>query len=118
MANTLGQRIRELREAKDLSLREFGKKLGGRSAAFLSDIELGRRHPSDEVLVEMARVLGVSVEELRKHDSRPPVDELRRLAASDPAYGLAFRRVIEQGMSPDELLQFVREREEKLKDQK
>lgn len=38
---TLGQRIRELRETKDLSLREFAKQLGDLSAAFLSDVELG-----------------------------------------------------------------------------
>lgn len=45
MVKTLGQRIRELRERDDLSLREFARKLGV-SAAFLSDVELGRRHPS------------------------------------------------------------------------
>ncbi len=59
---TLGERIRELRAAKDLSLREFAKKLGGMSAAFLSDVELGRLHPSDKVLERMAKVLGTTVE--------------------------------------------------------
>src|SRR5437588_601706 len=39
MTKTLGERIRELRAEKDLSLREFAKKLGGLSAAFLSEIE-------------------------------------------------------------------------------
>src|SRR5260370_33454329 len=67
MVKTLGQRIRELREAKDLSLREFAKKLGGLSAAFLSDVELGRRHPSDKVLADMARALGTRVDDLRRH---------------------------------------------------
>ena len=43
----LGQRIRELRGKKDLSLRELAKKLDV-SAAFLSDIELGRRYPSEK----------------------------------------------------------------------
>ena len=108
MAKTLGQRIRELREARDLSLREFAKKLGGFSAAFLSDVELGRRHPSDKVLADMARVLGTTVEDLRSHDTRAPVEDLKRLAASNPAYGLAFRRVIAEQVSPEDLLKLAK----------
>ncbi len=104
---TLGQRIRELREEKDLSLREFAKKLGGLSAAFLSDVELGRRHPSEPVLVDMARVLGTTVDELKRYDSRPPVEELRRLSSSDPAYGFAFRKLVDKDVSPEELLKFL-----------
>ena len=56
----IGPYIRKRRDELDLSLREFAKKLDC-SPAFISDIELGRRHPSDEVLVEMARVLKVKV---------------------------------------------------------
>jgi len=111
MPKTLGERIRELRAEKDLSLREFAKKLGGLSAAFLSDIELGRRHPSDKVLADMARVLGSTVEDLRTYDARPPVEELKRLASTDPAWGLAFRRVLkevaDEKMPPEELLKWL-----------
>jgi transcriptional regulator with XRE-family HTH domain len=46
---TLGEHIKEVREERDLSVRELAKKLNV-SAPFLSDVELGRRHPSDEVL--------------------------------------------------------------------
>jgi len=113
MAKTLGQKIRELRDAKDLSLREFGKRLGGKSAAFLSDIELGRRFPSDEVLADIARVLGIAMEELREYDSRAPIEDLRRLADSDPAFGFAFRRVVRDGVSAEDLLQFLREKKAK-----
>jgi len=107
MTKTLGERIRELRDEKDLSLREFAKKLGGLSAAFLSDIELGRRHPSEKVLADMARVLGTTVEDLRNYDARPPVEELKRKASADPAWGLALRRVVEEGISPEELMKLV-----------
>ena len=44
MKKTLGVRIRELRDQRDLSLREFARRLGDVSAAHLSDIELGRRY--------------------------------------------------------------------------
>ena len=104
---TFGNRIRELREKKGLSLREFGKGLGGLSAAFLSDIELGRRYPSDRVIEEMARVLDVDVEELRSYDPRAPVEDMRRLAESNPAYGLAFRKVIDSNVSPEELIKLA-----------
>lgn len=107
MSKTLGERIRELRDIKDLSLREFGKKLGGLSPAFLSDVELGRRHPSDKVLADMAKVLGISVDDLRRHDARPPVEELKRLASADPRLGFALRRVVEKEISPEQLLEWV-----------
>lgn len=103
---SLGERIRELRESRDLSLREFGKKLS-LSAAFLSDVELGRRHPSDKVLESMARILGATFEELKTLDNRPAVQDLKRLVAQNPAYGFAFRKVMDKGMSPEELLAMV-----------
>jgi len=91
---TLGERIRELRDAKDVSLREFAKQIEV-TPAHLSDIELGRRFPSDPLLKRIAVQLGVRLEELKKHDSRPPVDEIKRLSEADPAYGFAFRKIVD-----------------------
>lgn len=112
MTKTLGQLIRELRERKDLSLREFAGKLDV-SAPFLSDIELGKRNPSNKVLSRIAQLLGISVEELRRHDTRPPVEELRRLATADPSYGLAFRMLIDKKLSSEDLLNIVKSKESK-----
>jgi len=106
MNTTLGERIRELREAKDLSLREFALKLE-LSAAFVSDIELGRRYPSEKVLVEIAKMLGVTTEELEKFDTRAPVEDLKRLASSNPAYGLAFRTIVDNKITAEDLLRWV-----------
>lgn len=106
MAKTLGERIRELREEKDISLRELSRKLDI-SPAFVSDIELGRRNPSDEVLGRMAKLLGTTVSELSAHDTRPPVEEMRRLAAADPAYGLAFRRIVEEGKTAEDIMSWL-----------
>jgi transcriptional regulator with XRE-family HTH domain len=104
---TLGERVRELREHRDLSLRELAKRIGV-SAPFLSDVELGRRHPSDDVLKSVASALGTTAEELNKFDSRAPLQELKRMAASDPAMGFALRRVVDQGITADELLDFLK----------
>jgi len=104
MNKTLGEYIRQLRDKKDFSLREFAEKLGGLSAAFLSDIELGRRYPSEKVLEDMARVLGIELEEFKKYDNRPPVQDMKKLIQKNPQYGFAFRTVIDKEISPEELI--------------
>lgn len=106
---TLGEHIRELREKKDLSVRELAKRLG-LSAPFLSDVELGRRHPSEEVLSKLAHELGSTVTELRKYDARAPIPELRRMAAANPVLGFALRKVVEDKVDPDELLRYLNQR--------
>lgn len=103
---TLGQRIRERREELDLSLREFAKQLDC-SPPFVSDVEHGRRFPSEDMLGQMARLLKLEVAELKKLDPRAPLDEFRRMAEQDPAYGFAFRKLVEKNLTPDELLRAV-----------
>src|SRR5947199_1755362 len=100
---TFGEQIRELREGKDISLRERAKKLG-HSPAFLSDVELGRRYPSKKVLRQLANELGVKAEELENYDTRPPIEEVRRRVQADPAFGLALRRVIDRKISSEEVM--------------
>jgi transcriptional regulator with XRE-family HTH domain len=104
---TLGERIRELRDQQDLSVRELARKIEV-SAPFLSDVELGRRHPSDEVLKAIAKALGTTFDDLKKHDSRLPVQELKRITASNPAMGFALRKVVDEEIDPDELLEFLK----------
>src|SRR3989304_1010465 len=104
---TLGQRIRELRKEKDFSLRDLAKKIGV-SAAFLSDIELGRRNPSEKNLQIIARTLDTPLEEPRSFDKRFPVEDLKRLATLAPRYGFAFRKLIDKKIKPQDLLSFVK----------
>jgi transcriptional regulator with XRE-family HTH domain len=106
----MGPFIRERRDELDLSLREFAKKLGC-SPAFISDIELGRRYPSERVLMEIAKILKVKVEDLRNMDVRPPIDEIKRVTQDDPTFALAFRTVLDKNISADELLEFVKKKE-------
>jgi transcriptional regulator with XRE-family HTH domain len=107
----IGPFIRRRRDDLDLSLRELAKRLDC-SPAFISDIELGRRHPSDKVLVEIARILKVKVEDLREMDVRAPIDEIKRITQDDPTFALAFRTVIDKKISADELLEFVKKKED------
>jgi transcriptional regulator with XRE-family HTH domain len=112
---SLGERIRELRDEKDLSLRELCKKAGGISPAFLSDIELGRRHPSDQVLTAIAKALKTTFEDLKKHDTRPALEEMKRRAMQDPKLGFAFRRILDENVSSDELLKLANDKAKRLK---
>lgn len=112
---SLGERIRELRELKDISLRELAKKIEV-SAAFLSDVELGRRNFSEEKFVKLAKTLGVSEEDLKQYDASPPLNEMRRLVAEDPRFGIAFRRIISEETDPDELMKFINKISDKKKD--
>ena len=106
---TLGQRIRERREELDFSLREFAKLLRC-SPPFVSDVERGRRFPSGDMLAEMARVLKLDIEELKEHDPRPPLGEIRRMAERDPNYAIAFRTLIDRNLTAEELLRLASEK--------
>ena len=107
MKKTLGQRIRELRDEKDFSLREFADKLGGVSAAHISDIELGRRYPSDELLKKMADKLDTTVDDLRSYDSRAPVEDLKRMSESDATFGFALRKLVDKEVTAADLLKWA-----------
>jgi transcriptional regulator with XRE-family HTH domain len=103
---TLGQFIREKRDEKDLSLREMARRIDV-SAAFLSDIELSRRFPSDDVFKKLSQVLEVPLKELQSYDTRPPVEGLKRLTELNPQYGVAFRKIIDEGISPEDILKLA-----------
>ena len=102
----LGQRLRELREKADISLRELAKDVGI-SPPFLSDVELGRRYPSDEILGKLAKALKVSVDELKHLDTRDAAQDVKRMIDANPSVGFAFRTMMEKvkdgRVSPEEI---------------
>jgi transcriptional regulator with XRE-family HTH domain len=99
-AATMGQRLRELRERAGLSLREVAK-AAKISAPFLSDVELGRRFPTNETLALIAQKLGASAEDIKKHDHRSALAELKRLAEGSPTLGAAVRALVDEVQSGD-----------------
>lgn len=96
---TLGTRIRELRQARGFSMRELTSRAKLKSVAFIADLEKGYRNPSPEVLVNLAAGLGVPLEDLRAHDRRAPLHEISALAEKDPAWAAAFRAVVDAANS-------------------
>ena len=102
----MGERIKELRLEIGISLRQLALKIG-KSPAFMSDVELGRRYPSDDVLTDIAKVLNVAEDELRSLDTRSSLDDIKKLAQRDPNWGMAFRTAAEsaESMSPQEFIE-------------
>ena len=110
---TLGDRLRELREKNDLSLRELAAKVDV-SASFISDIELGRRNPSDHRMAQLARLLGTTLDDLKQFDARLPIREIRSAVRSDPRYGVALRQIMDRQIDSEELIKFIADRDKRI----
>lgn len=80
-ARAIGEKLREVRQAQKMSLRELAKK-ADISASMLSQIETGKVFPSVRSLYDIATALGVSVdhffpETLKDEEpASPPTEEL------------------------------------------
>jgi transcriptional regulator with XRE-family HTH domain len=94
----MGQRLRELREQAGLSLREVARAVKV-SAPFLSDVERGRRFPTNETLALIAQKLHVAAIDLKKHDHRSAFIDLKRLAEGSPNLGAAVRALVDEVQS-------------------
>src|SRR5436309_9689741 len=79
-AASLGDAVRRVREARQMTLRELATKIGV-SAPFLSDVEHNRRRT--DKLGELAAVLEVDLERLRRLDPRLP-DDLKQWMDANP----------------------------------
>ena len=89
---TFGQRVRELRRAKGLSLRALGEKVGV-GFTYLSKVECGKldfgEFPSQALIVRLAKALEADEDELMILAERVP-DSIRRRVLERPD---AFRKL-------------------------
>lgn len=90
--NAFGQKVRQLRHAKGLSLRDVAPKVGV-GFTYLSKVENGRldfgEYPSEELIRKLAKALGGDVDELLLLAEKIP-DEIRRRVIQRPD---AFRKL-------------------------
>ena len=100
---SLGQRIRRLRDEKDLGLRETAKKVGI-SPAYLSRIETNEEKtpPGEKVLKGLAEVLDDKIDLLMSLAGRVPAD-VKEFIAKDPGLPQFLRSVRERGYSAEDL---------------
>ena len=104
---TLGRRLRELRERNRISLRSLAARVRI-TAPYLSDIELDRRHPSDRVLIDLARALHAPVEDLRQLDPKSLLMEIQKRILSDANYAFALRHVVDRCATAEDLMQMIK----------
>src|SRR5437660_6418592 len=76
-SGVLGQRIRALREAMDLSLRDLAER-SGVSAPMLSQVERGETSPTLQVAVRIAEGLELRLSQLLRLDEDGAVSVVRR----------------------------------------
>lgn len=80
---TMGDRLRQARQARGLSLRGLADVVGV-SPSLISQVETGRAKPSVNTLYALATELGVSLDVLLFMDTQPPVDDDRPPTAPEP----------------------------------
>ena len=110
MKDKLGKTIKELRQKADYTLRGFAEKVGI-SPAYQSDIEHGRRLPSDEKLQIMAQLLtkvGATFEEFKRLDTRIDAD-LNLWISNTPEASEMLREVKKSNMNPKDVLKKLQE---------
>jgi len=103
---TLGKRLRELREKHRISLRHLAARVRI-TAPYLSDIELDRRHPSVRVLTDLARALHTPVDDLREHDPKSLLTDIQQRIQDDANYGVALRRLLNLCSTAEDLMRMV-----------
>jgi len=99
-----GERVRRIRKARGLGLRELGKMIG-RSAGLLSRIESSDPSvtpPTEEVIKSLATALGQDFDELVTLAGRIP-DDVKPAITSDAGMPAFLRRVMAEGLSAADL---------------
>jgi transcriptional regulator with XRE-family HTH domain len=103
---TMGDRLRQARTARGLSLRRLAEVLGV-SPSLISQVETGRAKPSVNTLYALATELGISLDSLLFMDTEPPTtatdgengsgESLEAVVPHDPVQRAASRPSIRLG---------------------
>lgn len=90
----IGEKVKKERLKRKISLREFARKLEI-SAAYLVDIEKGRRLPNYELLQKIADLLDIPLTALNRHNLEMP-KHVRTWIEKHPLFSKLFRFVLKQ----------------------
>ena len=63
-----GEKLRTLRQARSLSLKELASGLGYTSHGYISELETGKKQPTVEFVLKVARFFEVSIDQLLKDE--------------------------------------------------
>ena len=85
---TLGEYVRNLRNKRDLGVRELGRKVKV-SGVHISSIEKNKTTPSPELLCKIALILGADVDKLQamaNHVDPEVIDVIKRSPSAVPSF--------------------------------
>jgi len=68
MMEKFGEKLRILRQRRDLSLRELSALLGYTSHSYVTALEKSERKPSAEVVLKLADIFGVTADQLMRDE--------------------------------------------------
>jgi transcriptional regulator with XRE-family HTH domain len=63
-----GEKLRTLRVRHDMTLQELANELGLTSHSYISELEAGKKIPTAEFVLNVARLFGVPTDELLKDE--------------------------------------------------
>ncbi|MEL7061863.1 MAG: helix-turn-helix transcriptional regulator, partial [Acidobacteriota bacterium] len=101
----LGVKLRQFRQERGLGLKETAQ-AAGMSVSYLSEIEKGRKYPKTEKILQIARALEVSYDELVSPKMSGDLDPVRELFASPFLQEFPFHFF---GLEPESIVQLVTE---------
>lgn len=99
----LGLKLKTLRQKRGAALRDVAARAGV-SVSYLSEIEKGKKYPKPEKLIDLARALDVSFEELVSPQVGEALGPLKRAIASPFVQEFPFRLF---GIEPEDLLSLM-----------
>ena len=102
MSTELGERIKQLRLAQDLTLKQVGEKAKV-SATHLSEIERGKTSPTVGALVRIAHALGCEPAQLVDEDAAPAVAFVRRSERRTWSSGPLALSALVSAIEPNEI---------------
>ncbi len=68
----LGEKVRMLRKRRKLTVKALALALGFPSHSYVSEIETGKKIPSTEMIIKMADLFGVTVDQLVRDEHEIP----------------------------------------------
>ena len=63
-----GEKLRTLRTRRGMTLKELALKLGHSAHGYISELESGKKKPTAELVLNAARLFGVSTDQLLKDE--------------------------------------------------
>ena len=64
----LGEKVRTLRKRQGMTIKALALALGFPSHSYISEIEHGKKRPSTEMIIQLADLFGVTIDQLVRDD--------------------------------------------------